>query len=86
MNVVLGEHKEPYKVMITLEDNLLLKSEAGTDVHFDQLGNSFVLVNESRMYNLIKLKAFETRDLKLTSKSAGFSVYSFTFGSEPRKP
>lgn len=85
VNVVLGEHKEPYKVMITLEDKALGRSEAGTDVHFDQSGNSFILVNESKMYNIIKLKTFDTRDLKLSSHSTGFSVYSFTFGSDPRK-
>ena len=84
VNTVMGEYKEPYKVMITLEDNPLIKSEAGTDVHFDQSGNSFILVDESRMYNIIKLTAFDTRDLKLSSKSKGFSVYSFTFGSDPR--
>ena len=84
VNTVMGEYKEPYKVMITLEDNPLIKSEAGMDVHFDQSGNSFILVDESRMYNIIKLTAFDTRDLKLSSKSKGFSVYSFTFGSDPR--
>ena len=84
VNTVMGEYKEPYKVMITLEDNPLIKSEAGTDVRFDQSGNSFILVDESMMYNIIKLTAFDTRDLKLSSKSKGFSVYSFTFGSDPR--
>ena len=85
VNVVLGKYKEPYKVMITLENNPLKQSEAGTDVDFDQSGNSFILVNDSKMYNIIKLKTFDTRDLKLSSNSIGFSVYSFTFGSDPRK-
>ena len=84
VNTVMGEYKEPYKVIITLEDNPLIKSEAGTDVRFDQSGNSFILVDESRMYNIIKLTTFDTRDLKLSSKSKGFSVYSFTFGSDPK--
>ena len=41
-------------------------------------------VDESRMFNIVKLRRSESRILKLSSNSSDFSVYAFTFGSEPR--
>ena len=85
VNVVLGRHKTPYKVLITLDGIPLQESEAGKDVYFDPNGKSFVQVDNSRMYNVVKLKKFDTRELMLSSRSSGFSIYSFTFGSDVRE-
>ena len=85
VNVVLGKHKTPYKVLITLDGIPLQESEAGKDVYFDPNGKSFVQVDNSRMYNVVKLKKFDTRELMLSSTSSGFSIYSFTFGSDVRE-
>ena len=85
VNVVLGKHKTPYKVLITLDGIPLQESEAGKDVYFDPNGKSFVQVDNSRMYNVVKLKKFDTRELMLSSRSSGFSIYSFTFGSDVRE-
>ena len=41
-------------------------------------------VSESRMFNIVKLRGSESRILKLSSNSSDFSVYAFTFGSDPR--
>ena len=85
VNVVLGKHKTPYKVLITLDGIPLQESEAGKDVYFDPNAKSFIQVDSSRMYNVVKLKKFETRELILSSTSSGFSIYSFTFGSDVRE-
>ena len=85
VNVVLGRHKTPYKVLITLDGIPLQESEAGKDVYFDPNAKSFIQVDSSRMYNVVKLKKFETRELILSSTSSGFSIYSFTFGSDVRE-
>ena len=85
VNVVLGKHKNPYTVLITLDGIPLQESEAGKDVYFNPNGKSFVQVDNSRMYNVVKLKKFDTRELMLSSTSSGFSIYSFTFGSDVRE-
>ena len=83
--MVLGKHKTDYKVLVTLDGFPVKKSEAGKDVYFDPSGKSFVQVDSSRMYNVVKLKKFDTRELILSSTSSGFSIYSFTFGSDVRE-
>ncbi len=85
VNVVLGKTNNPYKVLATLDGSPLLESEAGKDVYFDPDGKSFIEVDNSRMYNIVKLKQFDTRELILSSTSSGFSIYSFTFGSDVRE-
>ena len=85
VNVVLGKHNNPYRVLATLDGSPLLESEAGKDVYFDPDGKSFIEVDSSRMYNIVKLKKFDTRELILSSTSSEFSIYSFTFGSDVRK-
>ena len=85
MNVVLGKHNNPYKVLATLDGSPLLESEAGKDIYFDPDGKSFIEVDSSRMYNIVKLKKFDTRKLILSSTSSEFSIYSFTFGSDVRE-
>ncbi|MCH2313889.1 MAG: redoxin domain-containing protein [SAR202 cluster bacterium] len=85
VNVVLGKHNNPYKVLATLDGSPLLESEAGKDIYFDPDGKSFIEVDSSRMYNIVKLKKFDTRELILSSTSSEFSIYSFTFGSDVRE-
>jgi thiol-disulfide isomerase/thioredoxin len=85
VNVVLGKHNNPYRVLATLDGSPLLESEAGKDVYFDPDGKSFIEVDSSRMYNIVKLKKFDTRELILSSTSSEFSIYSFTFGSDVRE-
>ena len=67
-------------VRVTIDDRPLASDEAGWDVMFDNDGNSFVLVDEERMYYLVNMDAFSGHDLKLGSNSM-FSLFAFTFGA-----
>ena len=82
VNAVLGTGSKPYKVIVTLEGEALDISEAGTDVQFSDEGESFIIVDRSMMFRLVELKSFQTRELKLSSNSQDFLIYSFTFGSD----
>ena len=84
VNVVLEEGYEIYRVRVYINDMPLTRYEAGADIQFDEKGHSFEEVDESRMFNIVKLRRSESRILKLSSNSSDFSVYAFTFGSEPR--
>ena len=82
VNVVLSlEDADPYEVRVTYDDRPLRASEAGADVIFDDEGNSFLRVTESRMYRVVDIPEYGGHDLKLSSNSADFSVFAYTFGA-----
>ena len=82
VNVVLGfESAEPYDVRVTIDGRPLEPSEAGADIMFDEEGNSFLLVDEARMYRAVKVSEYEGHELSLSSNSADFSVFAYTFGA-----
>lgn len=75
---VLGE---PYQVRIYLDDGPVPEDQAGKDIMYDSEGNSFVSVDESRMYFLVNMEEFGGGELRLSSNSPDFTVFAFTFGS-----
>ena len=87
VNAVMGQLGErDYKVYITMDGLPLNSTNAGFDIEFDEKNNSYVLVNESKMYQLINLQSLESHELKLSSNSVEFSLFAFTFGSERFSP
>jgi hypothetical protein len=50
-------------------------------VRFDGDGNSYVLVDQPRMYGLVDLDQFSSHELRLGVKSADLSLFAFTFGA-----
>ena len=70
-----------FDLRVTLDDRPLTEEEAGFDIMFDDEGNSFARVTEDRMYSLINKEKFGTHNLKLSSNSADFALFAFTFGS-----
>lgn len=82
VNVVIDpvRDNEPFEVEITIDDRPLTEQEAGQDVMFDEDGRSILRVEDPRMYRIIELPEWSTRELKLLSASDNFAVYAFTFG------
>ena len=72
---------EPYQVRIFLDDAPVPEDQAGKDIMYDTEGNSYVTVDESRMYFLVNKDAFGGGELRLSSNSPNFTVFAFTFGS-----
>ena len=79
--VMAPKSSTPFRVRLTIEDAPIIPEQAGDDVMFDADGNSFVLVDEARMYRLVNLSEFSGHDLKLSSNSPEFSLFAFTFGA-----
>jgi thiol-disulfide isomerase/thioredoxin len=77
----LGERRTEALVRVTLDGEPLTPTEAGQDVQFDNEGNSFVLVDEPRLYALVELEKFASHDLHLRVNSPGLSLFTFTFGA-----
>ena len=82
VNAVLGhDGGAPYQVRITLDGMPLSPEDADTDVRFDDMGNSYVEVDEAKMYRLIRMKEFEQHQLQISSNSDRFELFTFTFGA-----
>ncbi len=82
VNVVMSpESTEPYQVRIILDDAPVPEERAGSDIMYDEEGNSFVAVDSSRMYYLVDQDEFSGGELRLASNSSEFTIFAFTFGS-----
>ena len=82
VNAVLGhDGGAPYQVGITLDGMPLSPDDADTDVRFDDMGNSYLMVDEARMYRLIRTAQYEQHELQISSNSDRFELFTFTFGA-----
>jgi len=70
-----------YRVRVTLDDLPVPAAQAGIDIQYDEENHSYVEVDEARMYFLIDQATFGAGELKLSSNSADFALFAFTFGS-----
>ena len=86
VNVVLGRKDADYTVRVTLEDRPLARSQAGDDIRYDAEGNSYLVVDQARMFNIVRLDEFGTHELKISSNSDEFELFTFTFGHYQRTP
>jgi Thioredoxin like C-terminal domain len=73
-------------VIVTQNGAPVRPGDKGADLRYDAQGRSYVLVDEPRMYRLIKNAAFGSYDLKLACAAEGLGVYSFTFVSCEASP
>jgi hypothetical protein len=80
VNLVVNPEKEKgFKVLIIQDNKYPGREDAGNDVEFDSNGESYIVVSDPKMYNLIRNKNVGSHLLKLSTNSNGFSVYAFTF-------
>ena len=86
VNVVLGRKYADYTVRVTLGDRPLARSQAGDDIRYDAEGNSYLLVDQARMFNIVRLDEFGTHELKISSNSDDFELFTFSFGHYQRTP
>ena len=70
-----------FVVQVTIDDQPLALDQAGFDIEFDAEGNTFITVDEGRMYNLLNRETFGSGVIKLSSNSTEFSLFAITFGS-----
>ena len=77
---------QDYRVYATINDNPIPTKDRGSDIKEDQNGQTYLLIDSSRMYNIMSSSNYLERELKLSSNSLDFAVFSFTFGSYPADP
>ena len=87
VNAVMKPDGEPSVIVkVTLDGLPVTEEDRGPDISYDDSGNSFVLVDQSRMYRLVELPEFGGHELLLSSNSAAFAFYAFTFGAYTEGP
>lgn len=84
--VMNGDPGSPEPVRIMLDGLPLDRDSAGADVMFTPDGSSYVLVGQPRMYRLVEKVKFSGHELRLSPKSADFSLFAFTFGAYSQGP
>jgi thiol-disulfide isomerase/thioredoxin len=84
----LEEGVEPFAVKVTVADEdtgldrPLDESEAGVDIVYRD-GESFLEVNEGRMFFALSLPEYGETELKFASNSPDFALFAMTFGAYP---
>lgn len=80
-SVIKPEHGKPVKIWLYHDGKPVAEKDRGADVRYDPQGRSYILVDQPRMYNLVKNEKFGQRTLKLATADPGMGIYSFTFVS-----
>ncbi|MBV8601375.1 MAG: redoxin domain-containing protein [Candidatus Eremiobacteraeota bacterium] len=81
VGVMQPESGTPGNVVVTQDGKAVAHDDAGADVKYDDKGNSYVVVDAPRAYELIMNKKWGTHDLRLFPQHFGIGIYSFAFES-----
>jgi len=80
-SVIRPEEGKPVKVWVYQDGKPVAKGDQGADIQYDEKGRSFMVIDQPKMYYIIKNQKFGQRTLKLATAEPGFGIYSFTFVS-----
>ena len=79
--VLTSESGEDYRVRLTMNGESLTDENKGSDVTIGPDGESYILVTEPRMYNIVENPTYlQSQTLRMSSDSADFGLFAFTFG------
>ena len=79
--VITSDSGEPYRVRVTMDGEYLTEENKGADVMIDESGESYILVDEPRLYALVDNPEYVKRkELRLSSNSDDFGLFAYTFG------
>jgi thiol-disulfide isomerase/thioredoxin len=69
------------RLAVTQDGKPLPQDDAGSDVHYDASGMSYIDVDASRSYHIVENKTFGTHDLHLSPGAYGVGIYDVDFES-----
>jgi len=79
--VLTSDSGREYKVTVTVDGEHLTDENKGSDIIIGEKGESYVLVDEPRLYNILDNPTYVRREtLRMSSNSADFGLFAFTFG------
>ena len=79
--VLTSESGEPYQVRITVNGEYLTSENKGDDIIIGDDGVSYLQVTDPKLYKIVEHPDWQgNQELRMSSMSADFGLYSFTFG------
>ena len=79
--VLTSETGEGYRVRVTMNGENLTAANKGADVTIGPTGESYMLFTGPRLYNIVENPVYMQRQtLRMSSGSADFGLFAFTFG------
>jgi thiol-disulfide isomerase/thioredoxin len=82
VNAVLKpERGKPIRLEVEQDGKPVAPADRGEDLRYDSAGHSYVMVDQPRMYRLVKNAKFGTHEIKLLAADEGLGLYSYTFTS-----
>lgn len=79
--VIRADKEKSFKVYIEQDRKPLTDEDKGDDITIESDGRTYVLIEEPRMYALVKNQGVGRHTLRLTTTSNSFAAYAFTFVS-----
>jgi len=80
---VLGDkEKFPVDLFVTRDGKPIPQSMRGKDIKVNEHGETYIRINEPRMYYIITKENSSEHELKFFPAEKGVSIYSFTFGNK----
>ena len=87
INLVMAPGTNPFPSRIHITDNItddgaaLDHQSRGADVREESDGSTWIEIDRTRMYSLVKRDRYVSRTLALSSRSTGLQLFAFTFAS-----
>lgn len=79
--VLTSDSGQEYKVTVIVDGKHLTDDNKGSDIIIGDKGVSYLLVDEPRLYNILDNPTYVRREtLRMSSNSADFGLFAFTFG------
>ena len=80
--VLTSDSGQSYRVRLTVGGEYLTDENKGADVTIGPDGESYIMVTEPKIYNIIENPEWMRRqELRMSSDSPDFGLFAFTFGS-----
>lgn len=79
--VLRPEQGKPVRAVLTQDGAPIPKTDAGTDVRYDDKGNSYVTVDVPRAYVLVENAKFGQHELRIIPDGYGLGIYDVAFES-----
>lgn len=83
VNAVITAEKEGAIVQVLHDDKTLAARNCGGDIAIDEHRNTIIVVNEPKLFHLIRNEEFGDHTVKLIPLNKGTTLYSFAFSVNP---
>ncbi len=83
MNIVMSAKKSGAVVQVLRNGKAIPAAECGSDITTDERGNTVVVLNEAKLFHVVKNKEFGDYTVTIVPQEKGITIYSASFGVSP---